>query len=208
MIDLQGLYYITGSDLTNQRGNIYCVKEMIKAGAKIIQYREKTLSYREKVLDARFISRMCKEAGVCFIVNDHVEIALLVDADGVHIGQDDLDIQDVRELIGNKIIGVSTHCPEQAQKAVKAGADYIGVGPIFKTTTKDREPVGLEYLDYVVENIKLPFVAIGGIKEHNLNLVLKHHAKCVCLVSDILESADIQNKIFNLEKHIKDFYST
>lgn len=105
-----------------------------------------------------------------FIINDHVDLALLVNADGVHIGQDDYPVEEVRALLGNdKIIGLSTHSPEQGFKAFQnENVDYIGVGPIFPTTTKDTKAVGLEYLDFAVQNLHLPFVAIGGIQEENL----------------------------------------
>ncbi len=98
----------------------------------------------------------------------------MVDADGVHVGQDDLPVGEVRRLLGkDKIVGLSTHSPKQAEDAVRAGADYIGVGPIFATKTKDDvcDSVGFSYLDWVVENISLPFVAIGGIKQHNIEQI-------------------------------------
>ncbi len=201
-----GLYGITAENFANGRSSIECVKEMIKGGIKIIQYREKYKSIKEKTKEAKEIARICKESGVVFIVNDHIDIALLVDADGVHIGQDDMDIKDVRRILGEKkIIGVSTHAPLEAKKAVEEGADYIGVGPIFKTTTKDREPVGLEYLEYVVKHIDIPFVAIGGIKEHNLNEIAKRGAKRVALVSEIVGAEDIVKKIDNLDKILKNY---
>jgi thiamine-phosphate pyrophosphorylase len=137
---------------------------------------------------------MTREAGVLFIVNDYVDIALLVDADGVHVGQDDLPVPEVRKLVGpGKLIGLSTHDPEQAAAAVAAGADYIGVGPLFSTQTKEDvcAPVGLGYLEHVARTCPLPFVAIGGIKEHNLHEVTARGAKTVCLVTEIVGAPDI-----------------
>ncbi len=201
-----GLYGITAENFANGRSNVECVKEMIKGGIKIIQYREKYKSIKEKVKEAKEIARICKDSGVTFIVNDHIDIALLVDADGVHIGQDDMDIKDVRQILGDKkIIGVSTHAPLQAKKAVEEGADYLGVGPILKTTTKDTKPVGIEYLEFAVKNIEIPFVAIGGIKEHNLGSIVKTGAKRVCLVSEIVSASDIVKKIDNLHKILKKY---
>ena len=178
---------------------------MIEGGIKIIQYRDKTKSIKEKVKEAREIRELCREHGVVFIVNDHVDIAILVDADGVHIGQDDMDPSDVRKLIGdNKIIGLSTHSEEQGMKAyLNPDVDYIGVGPIFPTTTKDTAPVGLGYLEYAVKNLHLPFTAIGGIKEHNLHEIISRGAKNVCLVSDIVGADDIAEKVRQLQKLIK-----
>jgi len=200
----KGIYGITGEKFAAGRSNIECVKSMIDGGIKIIQYREKEKSIRKKIEEIIEIRKMCRENNVIFIVNDHVDIAILVDADGVHVGQDDMDISYVRKLIGeNKIIGRSTHCLEQAKQAVLDKADYIGVGPIFKTTTKDKDPVGLEYLEEVVKNINIPFVAIGGIKESNIESVKKLGATTICLVSEIVGAENIIEKIKKLNKIIK-----
>ena len=198
-----GIYGITFERFSNGRDNIEVVGEMIKGGIKIIQYREKDKSFKEMFKEAKVLRDMTKEAGVEFIINDHVELALMVEADGVHIGQDDWPLLEVRKLIGDdKIIGVSTHSEKQAREAVKLGADYIGVGPIFDTKTKDYETVGVEYLQFVAQNISIPFVAIGGIKEHNIDQVIKAGAKSVALVTEITQAKDIARKILKLETHI------
>ena len=201
----EGIYGITGDNFAHGKSNLECVKAMIEGGIKIIQYRDKTKSIKEKVKEAREIRELCKRNGVIFIVNDHVDIAILVDADGVHIGQDDMDPSDVRKLIGdNKIIGLSTHSEEQGMKAyLNSDVDYIGVGPIFPTTTKDTAPVGLGYLEYAVKNLHLPFTAIGGIKEHNLHEIISRGAKNVCLVSDIVGADNITEKVKELQKLMK-----
>lgn len=197
----EGIYGITGDNFAHGKSNLECVKAMIEGGIKIIQYRDKTKSIKEKTKEAREIRELCKKHGVIFIVNDHVDIALLVDADGVHIGQDDMSPADVRKLIGDdKIIGLSTHSEEQGMKAfLDPDVDYIGVGPIFPTTTKDTAPVGLEYLEYAVKNLHLPFTAIGGIKEHNIHEIISRGAKNICLVSDIVGAADIAEKVKYLQ---------
>ena len=201
----EGIYGITGDNFAHGKSNLECVKAMIEGGIKIIQYRDKTKSIKEKVKEAREIRELCRENGVIFIVNDHIDIAILVDADGVHIGQDDMDPSDVRKLIGdNKIIGLSTHSEEQGMKAyLNPDVDYIGVGPIFPTTTKDTAPVGLGYLEYAVKNLHLPFTAIGGIKEHNLHEIISRGAKNVCLVSDIVGADNITEKVKELQKLMK-----
>lgn len=201
----EGIYGITGDNFAHGKSNLECVKAMIEGGIKIIQYRDKTKSIKEKVKEAREIRELCRENRVIFIVNDHVDIAILVDADGVHIGQDDMDPSDVRKLIGdNKIIGLSTHSEEQGMKAyLNPDVDYIGVGPIFPTTTKDTAPVGLGYLEYAVKNLHLPFTAIGGIKEHNLHEIISRGAKNVCLVSDIVGADNITEKVKELQKLMK-----
>jgi thiamine-phosphate pyrophosphorylase len=203
----EGIYAITAEKFSNGRDNIEIVEEMIAGGAAIIQYREKeNKTINEKYQQCRAIRHLTREAGVLFVVNDAIDIAMLVDADGVHVGQDDLPVSEVRKLVGEeKIIGLSTHSAEQAQAAVKAGADYIGVGPIYKTATKDNvcAPVGLEYLEYVVKNISIPFVAIGGIKKHNLHEVVSRGAKTICLVTEIVEAENISLEINQLAKKIK-----
>jgi len=199
------LYCITAEKYSRGRSNLEVVREMIEAGVKIIQYREKKKKMFGKYKECLKIREMTQEAGVTFIINDDIDLALVVEADGVHIGQDDLPIEEVRKLVGEEmIIGLSTHSPKEAQDALQRGADYIGVGPIFKTETKEDvcAPVGLEYLEYVVENIDLPFVAIGGIKEHNVELVVERGANCICMITEIVESKDIQDKIRNIKEKI------
>lgn len=198
---LPSLYGITHSPVSLGRSNIEIVKLMIDAGVKIIQYREKNLSLKEMLCQCKEIRKITREAGVTFIINDYIDIAILVDADGVHIGQDDLPIKEVRSLIGpNKIIGLSTHSPAQGLQAVEDGADYIGVGPIYSTNTKVNvcDPVGYEYLEWVVNNITVPFVAIGGIKEKNMGEIVKRGARCICLVTEITGSENIKGKVENL----------
>jgi len=193
------LYGITAEEYSLDRSNIEVIKSMIDAGIKVIQYREKdSKSIKERYEECKEIRRLTKEAGVTFIINDFIDIAILVGADGVHIGQDDLPIEEVRKLVGPEmIIGLSTHSPEQAQDAVNRGADYIGVGPIFTTGTKKNvcTAVGLEYLEYVVNNHDIPFVAIGGIKVDNIAEVKKQGAKCICLVTEIVGARDIEKTV-------------
>ncbi|HOJ78785.1 MAG TPA: thiamine phosphate synthase [Bacillota bacterium] len=199
------LYCITASEYSKGRDNLQVVREMLAAGVQIIQYREKEKTSKDKYTECLKIRELTEAAGVTFIVNDDVDLALLVKADGIHLGQDDLPVDKVRGLVGDSmIIGLSTHSPEQAEAAVRQGVDYIGVGPIYKTFTKKDvcDPVGLGYLDYVVNNIKLPFVAIGGIKEHNLADVIAHGAKCVALVTEIVGADDIAQKIVKLREVI------
>jgi thiamine-phosphate pyrophosphorylase len=200
----KGLYGITGDNFANGKSNYECIEEMIKGGIKIVQYRDKFKSTREKVEEAKAIKKLCHKNNVLFIVNDDVAVAMLVDADGVHVGQDDMKPDDVRKLIGiNKIIGLSTHSEEQGMAAYNnENVDYIGVGPIFPTTTKDTAPVGLEYLEFAVKNLHLPFIAIGGIKEYNIDEIIKRGAQRICLVSDIVGAENICKKIINLNSKI------
>lgn len=200
------IYGITAEEYSLGRSNIEVVENMIAAGIRVIQYREKEKKPREKYLECLKIRELTRQAGVTFIVNDHPDLALLVGADGVHLGQEDLPPERVRELLGEEmIIGLSTHSPAQAIEAVRLGVDYIGVGPIFATRTKKDvcDPVGLEYLDYVVKNIDLPFVAIGGIKEHNIAEVSRRGAWCIALVTEIVRSEDISAKVGALREILR-----
>ncbi|GHU91573.1 thiamine-phosphate synthase [Deltaproteobacteria bacterium] len=192
------LYAITDARLCRGRPLADVARALLDAGVRILQYREKKLKAGQMLEECRLLRRMTLEAGACFIVNDHIDIALLVEADGVHIGQEDLPVPEARRLMGQQaIIGLSTHTPEQAVAAVAAGADYIGVGPIFATQTKEDvvAPVGCVYLDWAARNRALPFVAIGGIKEHNIGEVVRHGAYCCALVSELVGALDIAAKV-------------
>lgn len=198
------LYALTDSRLSRGRPLEEVADKLLSSGIHILQYREKRLPAGKMLEECRMLREMTRKANACFIVNDHIDIALLAGADGVHIGQDDLPVEEVRRLVGpDIIIGLSTHSPEQARAA--AGADYIGVGPIFATQTKEDvvDPVGFEYLDWVVANIDLPFVAIGGIKEHNIGEVAAHGAKCCALVSELVGAPDIAEKVRKLRKAMR-----
>ncbi len=192
------IYGITAGEYSLGRSNIEVVRQMVAAGIRVIQYREKEKLLREKYNECLQIRDITREAGVTFIVNDHIDLALLVGADGVHLGQDDLPPEKVRHLLGDEmIIGMSTHSPAQARAAVNSGVDYIGVGPIFATKTKQDvcAPVGLDYLEYAVNNVNIPFVTIGGIKEHNINEVSRRGARCIALVTEIVGAVDIAAKV-------------
>lgn len=189
----EGIYAITDSKSGKNKNILDYSREILEAGVKILQYREKKKNTKEKYQEALLLRKLTRELGAVFIVNDDIYIALAVEADGVHIGQDDLPIEEVRKILGeHKIIGVSTHSPEQAKKAADSGADYIGVGPIFDTETKEDvcSTVGLEYLEYVEKNLSIPYVAIGGIKTHNLNEILNVGAKRIAMVSELVGAKD------------------
>ncbi len=200
------LYCLTAETYSLGRTNIEVVAEMIAAGIQVIQYREKDKSMREKFRECRKIRQMTTAEGVTFIVNDDVGLAMMTGADGIHVGQEDLPVPEIRKIVGEKmIIGLSTHSPEQAREAERIGVDYIGVGPIFRTTTKKDvcDPVGFQYLEYVVKNIKIPFVAIGGIKESNVTEISSRGAKCIAMVTEIVGAEDIKRKIAGIRSRIR-----
>ncbi|ACB85489.1 thiamine phosphate synthase [Natranaerobius thermophilus] len=199
------IYAITAEPFSRGRDNIAVVSKMLKAGIKTIQYREKDKTPREKLTQCKKIREMTREANCKLIINDDIDIALLVGADGVHVGQDDLPVNQVRKLVGDDmIIGLSTHSPDQAKEAISLGADYIGVGPVFETNTKEdvQKPVGLEYVDYVSTNLNIPFTAIGGIKRNNIHLVKEKGASCFAIVTEIVEAPNIPERIHEIRSII------
>lgn len=203
------IYCITAENYSKGRNNIKVVSDMLEAGIKIIQYREKENMkkyMKEKYEECSIIRDITKKYDALFIVDDYIDLALAVKADGVHIGQDDLPIDVVRSLVGeDKIIGLSTHSEKQAEEAFRSSADYIGVGPIFPTSTKTdvSDAVGLKYLDYVVENIDMPFVAIGGIKSSNIDLIIEHKAMSISMITEIVTSEDIKSKCEEMIKKMQ-----
>lgn len=201
------IYAITAQEFSQGRDNIEVVKQMLKAGIKVIQYREKEMSLSSMYEEGLVLRDLTKKAGATFIVNDHVDLAIALEADGVHIGQDDLPPLVVRALIGDKmILGLSTQTPAQAKTAEALGVvDYIGVGPLFKTLTKKDAsmPVGLDYLRYVAHEISLPFVVIGGIKRENMKEVRSNGGRMMALVSEIVGAPDIALRIEELNTIIK-----
>ncbi|WP_110953294.1 thiamine phosphate synthase [Anaerosinus massiliensis] len=201
-----GIYALTAENLSKGRSNIQILDALIEAGITFFQYREKEKKAKEMYEECRIIREKTQRAGVTFIVNDHIDLAMAVKADGVHIGQEDLPPEVVRKLIGNTLIlGLSTHNPEQMRLAECCEAvDYIGVGPVFATKTKKDvcDAVGLDYVRYVANNSKLPFVAIGGIKEENIADVSNAGAKTIAVVSDIVGAEDIVAKVRRLRQQM------
>lgn len=191
MLEDKKLYLVTNSDkFESEDLFLDAVASALKGGVDILQLREKNMPANKIIELGKKVKLLCAEYGAIFIVNDRVDIAYVLDADGVHLGQDDMDIESARKILGNNaIIGISTHAPEQAQKAVNDGADYIGMGPVFTTPTKPgRQSVGLEYVKWVSENIKIPAFAIGGIDLDNVQDVVNAGAKKIAVVRAIINS--------------------
>jgi thiamine-phosphate pyrophosphorylase len=164
----------------------------LEAGVRLFQYRNKNGSRREIYRVAYELSGMVKRSGGLFIVNDHADIAKGVDADGVHLGQDDLPLEYGRKLLGrDKLIGISTHSVEQARAAEAAGADYIGFGPLFPTATKDAGPhQGIEGLRQVRNAVALPILAIGGITPDTVVQAMRTGSNGVSVISAVLSAPD------------------
>ncbi|MCP3676372.1 MAG: thiamine phosphate synthase [Deltaproteobacteria bacterium] len=174
---------------------------LIDGGARILQLRGKDISSAELLMAARSIARLTKKEDVIFIVNDRIDIALFSNADGVHIGQDDMPVLVARKLLGReKIIGFSTHSVKEAVAAEKLPVDYISFGPLFTTKSKKdaEEPKEVKVLTEVSSSVEIPIVAIGGIGGERIGEVLRSGANSVAMISDILSATDIKGKMKHL----------
>jgi thiamine-phosphate pyrophosphorylase len=191
---VSGLYAVIDTEALKGSNHLVVARQIIKAGTKIIQLRDKTTIKKDLMPIAEDIRHLCKENSVLFIMNDYLDVALAVEADGLHIGQEDLPVKVARKLAPmDMLIGCSVFTAGQAQKAVADGADYVAVGAVFPTPTKETVVVGLERLRLVREAVSVPLVAIGGINKDNAAEVKKTGANSVAVISAILGAASPEN---------------
>lgn len=188
------LYAVTDRAWTGRQTLTEQVEEALKGGVTCVQLREKHLNDPDFLQEAKDICALCREYGVPFIVNDNVEVAIACKADGVHVGQEDMEAGRVRKLIGeDMILGVSAHTVEEAQKAVENGADYLGLGSVFPTNTKsDVDVMKRETLQAICSAVDVPIVAIGGINKDNLSSLKGSGVDGVALVSAIFSAENIE----------------
>ncbi|MDP6139203.1 MAG: thiamine phosphate synthase [Candidatus Woesearchaeota archaeon] len=200
------LYVITESAISKGRSNEEVVREAIKGGAEIIQLREKEWDKEQIKEEAVKLLKICKENNVLFIVNDYIDVAMEIGADGVHLGQSDIScmsIEEAREICKDKlIIGLSTHSVEQAVDADQEDVDYITIGPIYKTRTKDFT-VGVEIIKPVLDNVHKPVIVIGGINKNNINEVLGQGVRSVAVISAVVAAEDVRKAASELVEKIK-----
>ena len=191
------LYLVTDSDILKGRDFYKCIEEAMKSGVTMVQLREKDVDGKEFLQKAVKLRELTRKYNVTFIINDRVDIAQLVDADGVHVGQSDIDAVSVRKLMGeNKIVGVSARSVEEAKIAKEMGADYLGIGAMFSTSTKkDAKDVSFDTLSHIIEEVDLPFVLIGGITLDNVCELKKFNPDGYALVSGILGADDISSRV-------------
>lgn len=196
------LYAVTDRAWLNGQSLSLQVEQALKGGVTCIQLREKELSHNEFLNEALEIKQLCKNYNVPFIINDDVEIAVKCSADGIHVGQSDMDAYDVRSKIGSDmILGVSVHSVSEALTAQEKGADYLGVGAMFSTSTKlDANDVSFETLGDICKSVSIPVVAIGGIQKHNIKALSGTGIDGVALISAIFASEDIENECQTLKK--------
>lgn len=191
------LYLVTDSEMLEGRDFYKCIEDAIASGITTVQLREKNAPGREFLKKAMKLREITKRYGVKFIINDRVDIALICDADGVHVGQSDIDAREVRKLIGDdKILGVSARTLEEGICAKNDGADYLGIGSIFTTSTKlDAKSASFETVKEIKEKVDIPFVLIGGIKLDNVDKLKSLDSDGYAIISAILKAKDISKEV-------------
>jgi len=199
---VKGYYFITDPSCS-VAGIASDAEIAAAAGVKIIQYRNKAADTRTLYREAVLLKKICSGSGSRLIINDRIDIALAVDAAGVHIGQEDMPYHEARRLLGrDRIIGVSVHDTGEAVQAEQWGADYLGVGPVFATATKPDagEPCGLRMLEAIRHACRIPIVAIGGIDLSNLGEVREAGADMVCAISAVVTKQDVLAEIKKFQR--------
>ena len=191
------IYLVTDEKSCKGKDFYSCIEEAIESGVKIVQLREKNLSSKDFYEKALKVKEICKSYEVLFIINDRLDIAQAVEADGVHLGQSDMPIEKAREILKDKfLIGATAKNIEEAKKAELLGADYIGSGAIFGTSTKDNaKKLEMEDLKKIVNSVKIPVFAIGGININNVWILKNIGLQGVCSVSGILSEKDCKKAV-------------
>ena len=191
------LYLVITEEFTAGRGTLRVLEEAADAGIRLVQLREKNITKKELFRLAEQFRRICDSYDITMIMNDHVDIALLTGADGVHLGQDDLPLKEAVEFAPDLIIGRSTHSREQAFEAEAQGAAYLNLGPIYPTQTKNTpvHPLGIEIVKEVGPLLHIPFTVMGGIKERHIPGLLAAGAKYIAMVTEITQAPDIGNRV-------------
>lgn len=199
-------YFITDRGRSKQ-GNVEDVRAAIQGGVEIVQYREKHLPIRDQIQEALHLRVLCRENGVVFLVNDRVDVALAVEADGVHLGQEDMPLAFARRLLGEeRIIGITVATVKEALDARRHGADYLAVSPIFSTQTKEDagQAVGLGRIREIRLQVDLPIVGIGGIGLQNARQVIEAGADGVCAISAVVGKEDVRAAVEALLRVLTD----
>jgi len=191
--------------ITNEKPDLIVdIENLLIGGVKIIQHRFKETDDSKNLKKAKIIRNLCKRHGAIFIVNDRLDIALASEADGVHLGQNDLDLISARKILGfSKIIGISANNEQDIKQAIQNGCDYLGIGPIFKTNTKkNKKPLGIDNIKKLTKDIKIPWYAIGGIKNENIPKLKSNNINKVAIISDIMNDENPKNKAMIILKSL------
>ena len=201
-----GLYLVTSQSLSRGRSTVDIVRAALAGGVRLIQLREKELSARRFVELARTVRALTAEAGALLIVNDRLDVALAVGADGVHLGQDDLPVDEARRLAPDLVIGASSHSVEEAAAAERLGASYVNIGPLFATQTKawGGEYLGLEGLRGISQAVGIPFTVMGGIKREHIPSLVQAGARTIALVTAVTAAENPERAARELLQTIQD----
>lgn len=204
---IKGIYLILDQEYAD-RDIVSIAIDAVDAGVDVLQYREKRLSKKDALNMAERLRLITAGTGIPLIINDDPALALAVDADGVHLGQDDIPVHVARRIIGeDKIIGLSTHSYQEAVEAVSYDINYIGFGPVFASITKMvTAPLGAQAISRLRDVISIPIIAIGGISEGNIADVIRCGADGAAVISAVLSSSDIKKSVRNLKEKIRDFH--
>lgn len=199
------LYAVTDRSWLNGKSLYEQVEQALKGGVSFVQLREKNLNTEAFLQEAIQIQSLCRTYGVPFVINDNIDIALAMNADGVHVGQKDMEVSKVRAKLGpGKLIGVSAQTVEQAVKAEKEGASYLGVGAVFATDSKlDAIEVSHETLKEICKSVEIPVVAIGGINKENIKELSESGICGVAVISAIFAQSDIEKATDDLKKQVE-----
>jgi len=203
---LRGLYVILDPDVAAKRDLIHIAREAIAGGARLIQYRDKTRDKGDQYAVAAALQALCRESGALFFMNDHVDIALAIEADGVHVGQRDLAVAVVRKIVPETmLVGASTNNLEEARLAQADGADYVSVGRLFPTGSKaDTRPATLEMLNAIKASLSVPVGGIGGIDESNIGSVIDTGADMAAVMSAVVAAEDVREATRRLVARLPD----
>lgn len=204
---ISGLYVILDASPRRGLAPVDVARAALEGGARMLQLREKSLAKGPQLALARGLQALCEAFGALFFVNDHADLAAAAGAHGVHVGQQDLPVVEVRRLVSpDTLVGTSTNNVQEALAAQRAGADYVAVGSIFPTQTKgDTRPASPEVLRQIKAQLAVPVVAIGGIKEGNLEQVLEAGADAVAVISAVVDAPDIRGAAARLSGRIQAF---
>jgi len=197
---VSGLYVVLDRKFLVGRDEVDVARQIIESGARVIQLRDKQSKKGELLLVAQRLRELCSQTGVIFIINDYLDLAMAVDADGLHVGQEDLPLSIIRkELPIDRIVGCSVKTLSQAKEAQTEGADYIAVGSIFPTTTKrEATVVGVDMLKELKRTVSTPVVAIGGINQNNVDEVVAAGADAIAVISAVLGGEDVKGAVRKL----------
>ena len=188
------LYVVITEAFCAGRSGLDVLDACLRAGVRLVQFREKNSPARELIAKGNAFADRCREAGALLIVNDRVDVALAIGADGVHLGQDDLPVEDARRIAPELLVGASSHDLDEALAAQKSGATYVNIGPIFDTQTKDVPTgvVGPAMIDTIRPHLNIPFTCMGGLKTHNLHEVVSRGTRRVAVVTAVTAAPDVK----------------